>query len=62
MVATLPRSMASAGVLGALLVAAAAAPHLAHTHAARHAHPPKTPLAPACRREGTVARFQVNAL
>src|ERR671934_132090 len=40
MIAKLPRSMASAGVLGALLVAAAAAPHLAlaHTHAALHAH------------------------
>src|SRR5437764_3629244 len=38
MVAKLPRSIASAGVLGALLVAAAVVPHLAHTHAALHAH------------------------
>src|SRR5918911_5093231 len=38
MMAKLPRSMASAGVLGALVVAAAAAPHPAHTHAAQHAH------------------------
>src|SRR5919198_4100221 len=38
MAAKLPRSIASAGVLGALLVAAAVAPHPAHTHAALHAH------------------------
>jgi dipeptidyl aminopeptidase/acylaminoacyl peptidase len=38
MIATLPRAMASAGVLGALVVAAAAASHLAHTHAALQAH------------------------
>ena len=37
MVATLPRSMASAGVLRALLVAATA-PHPAHSHAALHAY------------------------
>jgi hypothetical protein len=49
MVETLPRSFASAGVLGALLVAAAAAPHPAHTHAARHA-PRHVPAAMAPRR------------
>jgi WD40 repeat protein len=38
MIAKLPRSMASAGVLGALLVGAAAAPRPAHSHAARHVH------------------------
>src|SRR5919199_1537523 len=38
MIATLPRSIASAGVFGALLVATAAAPHPVHTHAARHVH------------------------
>jgi dipeptidyl aminopeptidase/acylaminoacyl peptidase len=38
MVAKLPRLIVGAGVLGALLVAAAAAPHPAHTHAALHAY------------------------
>jgi hypothetical protein len=49
MVAKLARSIAAAGVLGALLVAAAAAPHLAHTHAALHAYR-HVPAAMALRR------------